>query len=121
MLHAPIGPVTKSVAVYLRYRIGMTYRKVAEVFKDLFGLEFVPLQRWGLTQALTRGAPLYEDLREKIRASKSSMPMKHRGEMTVEVIMRGMQETVILPSFILTVTVQQKWPRRSLGTTSTAR
>ena len=71
LLHAPIGPVTKSVAVYLRYRIGMTYRKVHEVFKDLFGLEFVPASALGFDrQAMAKGAPLYEDLREKIRASE---------------------------------------------------
>ncbi len=49
LLHAPIGPVAKSVAIYLRYRIGMTYRKVREVFRDLFGLEFVAASAWGST------------------------------------------------------------------------
>ena len=71
LLHSPIGPVAKSAAIYLRYRIGMTYRKVALVFQDLFGLEFVPASAVGFDrQAVKRGAPLYEDLREKIRASE---------------------------------------------------
>jgi len=49
----------------------MTYRKVALVFQDLFGLEFVPASAVGFDrQAVKRGAPLYEDLREKIRASE---------------------------------------------------
>ena len=71
LLHAPIGPVAKSVAIYLRYRIGMTYRKVEEVFRDLFGLEFVPASALGFDRtAMKKGAPLYEDLREKVRASE---------------------------------------------------
>jgi transposase len=71
LLHAPIGPVAKSVALYLRYRIGMTYRKVGEVFKDVFGLEFVPGSALGFDRtAVKKGGPLYEDLREKIGASE---------------------------------------------------
>lgn len=70
LLNAPIGPVAKSAAIYLRYRIGMTYRKVQEVFRDLFGLDFVPGSAVGFDrQAAVKGAAIYEDLREKIRAS----------------------------------------------------
>jgi len=59
LLGAPIGPVTKSTAIYLRYRIGMTYRKVQEVFRDLFGLEFVAASALGFDrQAVTKGAAL---------------------------------------------------------------
>jgi transposase len=70
LLNAPIGPVAKSTAIYLRYRIGMTYRKVQEVFRDLFGLKFVPASAVGFDrQATLKGVAIYEDLREKIRAS----------------------------------------------------
>jgi transposase len=70
LINAPSGPVAKSAAIYLRYRIGMTYRKVQEVFRDLFGLKFVPASAVGFDrQAAVKGAALYEDLREKIRAS----------------------------------------------------
>jgi transposase len=69
-IHAPIGPVAKSTAIYLRYRIGMPYRKVQEVFKDLFGLHFVAASAVGFDrQAAAKGAAIYEDLREKIKAS----------------------------------------------------
>jgi transposase len=69
-IHAPIGPVAKSTAIYLRYRIGMPYRKVQEVFKDLFGLHFVAASAVGFDrQAVAKGAAIYEDLREKIKAS----------------------------------------------------
>jgi transposase len=71
ILNAPIGPVAKSVAIYLRYRIGISYRKTALLFRDLFGLSFVPATAVGFDRkASASGAPLYEDLREKIRNSE---------------------------------------------------
>jgi transposase len=70
LLNAPIGPVAKSVAIYLRYRIGISYRKTTELFRELFGLEFVPAAALGFDRkASAQGEPIYEDLREKIRAS----------------------------------------------------
>ena len=70
LLNAPIGPVAKSVALYLRYRIGISYRKTAELFRELFGLTFVPASALGFDRkAAARGMPIYEDLRDKIRAS----------------------------------------------------
>jgi transposase len=70
LLNAPIGPVAKSVAIYLRYRIGISYRKTAELFQELFGLQFVPASALGFDRkAATRGIPIYEDLGEKIRVS----------------------------------------------------
>jgi transposase len=70
LLNAPIGPVAKSVAIYLRYRIGISYRKTTELFRELFGLEFVPASALGFDRkGVARGEPIYEDLREKIRAS----------------------------------------------------
>ena len=70
LLNAPIGPVAKSVAIYLRYRIGISYRKTTELFRELFGLEFVPASALGFDRkAVTQGEPIYEDLYDKIRAS----------------------------------------------------
>jgi hypothetical protein len=70
LLNAPIGPVAKSVAIYLRYRIGIPYRKTTELFRELFGLNFVPASALGFDhKAATQGTPLYEDLRDKIRVS----------------------------------------------------
>ena len=70
ILNAPIGPVAKSVAVYLRYRIGISNRKTTELLHELFGLKFVPASAVGFDRRATvRGAPIYEDLREKIRVS----------------------------------------------------
>lgn len=65
---AHIGPLAKATAIYLRQDIGVTYRKVARLFKELFGLSFVPASALGFDRrATSRGTPLYEDLREKIR------------------------------------------------------
>jgi len=70
LLNAPIGPVAKSVAIYLRYRIGIPYRKTTELFREVFGLNFVPASALGFDRkAAIRGMPLYEDLRDKIRTS----------------------------------------------------
>jgi len=70
ILHAPIGPVAKSTAIYLRYRIGIPYRKTKEILADLFGLSCVPASLVGFDRkAAKNGKALYEDLREKIRVS----------------------------------------------------
>ncbi len=67
---AHIGPLAKATAIYLRQDIGITYRKVQRMIKDLFGLSFVPASALGFDRKATaKGLPLYEDIREKIRAS----------------------------------------------------
>jgi len=58
------------VAIYLRYRIGISYRKTTELLRELFGLAVVPASALGFDrQAAAQGAPLYADLREKLRAA----------------------------------------------------
>ncbi|MDO8972205.1 MAG: transposase, partial [Saprospiraceae bacterium] len=70
ILNAPIGPVTKAAAIYLRYNIGISYRKVQRIFNDLFGLTFVPASLVGFDRkASGKGSAIYDDLLEKIRAS----------------------------------------------------
>jgi hypothetical protein len=67
---AHIGPLAKACAIYLRQDMGITYRKAQQLFKDLFGLSFVPASALGFDRkATSRGMPLYEDVKEKIRAS----------------------------------------------------
>jgi transposase len=70
ILNAPIGPLAKSVAIYLRYKTGVSYRKVQAILNDLFGLYCVPASLAGFdNKASKNGEPIYNDLREKIRAS----------------------------------------------------
>lgn len=67
--NAPIGPAAKSTAGYLRYGIGISYRKVQLILEDLFGLSCVPASLVGFDRkAAEKGEPIYEDVREKIRA-----------------------------------------------------
>jgi transposase len=68
--NAPIGPLAKSTAGYLRYEIGISYRKVQRILDDLFGLSCVAASLVGFDRRVAkRGEPLYEDVREKIRAA----------------------------------------------------
>jgi transposase len=65
-----IGPVTQAAAVYLRHEVKLSYRDVRKVFAGLFGMPFVPASAMAFShRAAGRGARLYEDLRDKIRAS----------------------------------------------------
>lgn len=70
ILNAPIGPVAKSMAIYLRYQIGISYRKTTQLLRELFGLKFVAASAVGFDRkASACGTPIHEDLREKIRTS----------------------------------------------------
>jgi transposase len=77
ILHAPIGPVAKATAMYLRYEVCIPYRKVVEILRVLFGLSSVPASLVGFDQKAVRmGERIYQDLREKLRAS----PIAHADE-----------------------------------------
>ncbi len=74
---AYIGPAAKATAAYLRYQLNVPDRKVSQFFSDFFGLRFVPATAYGFERQLVRrGLPLYEDLRQKIRA----LPVTHADE-----------------------------------------
>jgi hypothetical protein len=69
LLGAYLGPAAKATAIYLRYELNVPMRKISRFFEDFFGLRFVPASAYGFErQAVRRGAPLYEDLRQKIQA-----------------------------------------------------
>ena len=74
---AYIGPAAKATAAYLRYQLNVPDRKISQFFSDFFGLRFVPASAYGFErQTVRRGLPLYEDLRQKIRA----LPVVHADE-----------------------------------------
>jgi transposase len=74
---AYIGPAAKATAAYLRYQLNVSDRKISQFFSDFFGLDCVPASVYGFErQAVRRGRPLYEDLRQKIRA----LPVAHADE-----------------------------------------
>ncbi len=65
-----IGPVTKAASVYLRHEVKLSYRDVQKVFSGLFGMPFVPASAMAFSHRISeQGSHLYEDLRNKIRAS----------------------------------------------------
>jgi transposase len=70
LLSCHIGPTTKAAAVFLRYGLRIPYRKVQELFDVLFNMPFVPASAMAFDrQATSKGEPLYEDLKEKLRAA----------------------------------------------------
>lgn len=70
LLNCSIGPLTRATAVFLRYGLRIPYRKTQELFKVLFNMSFVPASAMNFDrQATTKGQPLYDDLREKLRSS----------------------------------------------------
>lgn len=69
LLGSYIGPAAKATAIYLRYQLNVSDRKISQFFADFFGLKFVPASAYGFErQAVRRGLPLYADLLEKVRA-----------------------------------------------------
>ena len=65
-----LGPRLKAFAADLHHRLGVSYGKIADLLREMFGL---PVTRGGLAQANTRLArtarPIYEHLIELLRQS----------------------------------------------------
>ena len=63
-----VGPRAKALAADLKHRLGIPYRKIADLFETAFGLE---VTGGGLCQAdvclAAKAAPVYEELVEAIR------------------------------------------------------
>ena len=77
LLGSYIGPAAKATALYLRYELQVSDRKISQFFRDFFGLKFVPASAYGFErQAVRRGQPLYADLLDKLRA----LPVAHADE-----------------------------------------
>jgi len=65
-----IGPTAKAAAVWLHHDLNMPFRQVKRLLAIFFGMNFVPASALNFTfSAACKSQPLYEDLREKIRAS----------------------------------------------------
>lgn len=70
LLNCEIGPATKAAAIFLRYGMRLSYRKVQELFDVFFGMPFVHVSAMNFDRTATgKGEPLYEDLKQKLRAS----------------------------------------------------
>jgi len=72
-----IGPVAKSVAGFLRYQTGMPYRKIRQLFGELFHLDFDPSSCPGFDRQIrSRGQPFYDLLKKNL----SKKPFVHADE-----------------------------------------
>ncbi len=70
LLNCDIGPTTKAAAIFLRYGMRLSYRKVRELFDVFFGMPLAHVSAMNFDRTATKkGEPLYEDLKEKLRAS----------------------------------------------------
>jgi transposase len=66
-----IGPVTRAVAMHLRYDLQIPYRKVQHVLSDLFGMPLVPATAMNFDRKATALArPLYEELAVILKSSR---------------------------------------------------
>jgi transposase len=71
LVNCHIGPTTRAAAVFLRYGLRIPYRKVKELFDVFFDMPFVPASAMAFDrQATKKGEPLYQDLKEKLRATE---------------------------------------------------
>jgi hypothetical protein len=65
-----IGPLTRAVAVHLRYQLQIPYRKVRHILQDLFGMPLVPASAMRFDRRVSvKGLGLYEELRVKLQSS----------------------------------------------------
>jgi hypothetical protein len=84
------------------YGMRVPYRKVKELFQLLFRMAFVPASAMGFDRAATRkGQPLYEDLKEKLRAALTANADETGWRQDGLTITSGMLETKISRFFIL--------------------
>jgi transposase len=65
---SPIGPVTKSVADFFRYKVKVTQRDIVRVFKGLFHLSVTEGAVQGFhTQTRKKAAPLHDQIKTRIK------------------------------------------------------
>ncbi len=70
ILNSRIGPGIRSMATYLRNVIGISYRKVPDIFTELFKVSFTPGALIGFETALAKLAePIVDDIGKKLSSS----------------------------------------------------
>ena len=66
-----IGPNARAISSYLRY-MGIPFRKVAKISKDIFGLKITHPSLLDFdTKLAHNGEPLYEKIKDEVRSSSS--------------------------------------------------
>ena len=76
-----IGPNAKSLAGFLHYYMALPYRKIKQLFKEMFNMDFDPTSCVGFdSQIRIRGQPLYEELKSNLK-DKSHLYVDETGWM----------------------------------------
>ena len=69
---APIGPVAKAIAGFLRYQTKISYDDIQHILQNLFGLEITPGAIVGFDNKIyQKGFPLYEALKKMLPYTSS--------------------------------------------------
>lgn len=74
LLGSRIGPRLRSLAMYLRNDIGISYRKVPQAIEELFGISFTPASLIAFEKLLAKQAEtLVDDIASKIASSEGAV------------------------------------------------
>jgi len=100
LLNAPSGQSQIRGALFT-LSDGDSYRKTAELFREVFGLTFVPASAWGSIGKRRHGVrPSMRICAPRSGPPAWSMPMKPHGAVTAWGILYGSQVMKTSPSFI---------------------
>lgn len=70
LLGSRIGPYLRSMAIYLRNLIGISYRKVPQAIEEMFGVTFTPAALIGFESMLAdKAEPVVDDIAKKLSSS----------------------------------------------------
>ena len=74
ILHSRIGPRLRSMAIYLRNVIGISYRKIPKALEEMFGITFTPAALIGFETMLAEKAkPIVDDIAKKLGSSDGAV------------------------------------------------
>ena len=74
ILNSRIGPHLRSLAIYLRNVIGISYRKIPQVIEEFFGITFTPAALIGFETILAdRAKPIVDDIAKKLGSSDDAV------------------------------------------------
>ena len=74
ILHSRIGPQLRSMAIYLRNVIGISYRNIPKALEEMIGITFTPAALIGFETMLAEKAkPIVDDIAKKLGSSDGAV------------------------------------------------
>jgi transposase len=74
ILCSRIGPYLRSLAVWLRNAIGISYRKIPRIIEEMYGVTFTPAALIGFETMLAEKAqPIVDDIGKKLASSDGAV------------------------------------------------